>query len=641
MVGAEESAATSNLLAGYTSVSMIKEDGGKLLEAIKYPADDNLLHGAGISDGNATDTIAWGSEGGRGSDLITHTASGNVIYKEYLVGSTDGKYGEGGYQKNGNDYVNYSFSSVDLTKEDGYNKYIVVDFDFAYEGATDGLAFQVITRGNGAYWATTQQFRNLGIAADTVVHVTAVYDYSTGDSHMFVNGKFVTTVDNGALTDTGSADYEAGVTMGASEFRVGSNSSMTIYLDSLYVRSVKNATDSDSLGSAVAAKSIAGWTGNIYGAGYSTFSLPYFVKSLNANDIANNNITGSGVYVEESENNVTYVSTGNADNSPFLTIATAGSNPYLIAYCNTTTSYKGASNNLFFNANVPNTEPFTVVGEDAKGYYVVDFDVATHGNLLPEFDVSVVMRRESDKAGYPFSDELYVSHYVTEANAWSHVTIVGDIANNVAKLYINGQFVADLGLAVRNDKDSNKLANDTRVVAQGYRIELTRNNIQTDMTAGDNVAFDNFSHRLYIENGDALTAALADGNITDWADNLSGRAGEKLPVIATVNGVEYRNAKALEEALFSNEELTVEFLGQPVVPVLLHANCTVNTYGMDISKLVKLDAGCEIVSTNGNVATIKAPYAANETVVKTDKTTVLNLVKSAVEGNLLSMQAQV
>ena len=636
--GAEETYAVdkSDLLDGYTAEALTKEDGSKVTDAVKSDVAGNLLSYTTISStGGKGDEIEWGNPGGRGSEIITNTATGESMYGEfYIPDGTDVKT----FQANGNDYIQFNFEKVDNTKVAGNNQYVVVDFDFAYEGVLDGIKFEVITRGSGAYWANVQQFKNLVTTPNKFVHITAVYNYQDGSSIFFVNGAHVSTIANGALTAAGLSDRNNGVTMGTSELRIGSNSTSTFYLDNVCIRNFVNAEDSDDLADAIASGSTAGWSGNIYTADYTLPSIPYFVKSFGVTPFASNSVTNSGVYYNP-DSNVTYIATGNATDSPFITIGTAGQDdPYLIAYCNTTTSYKGSANNLFFNANVPNTDPFTVIGEGAVGYYVVDFDVATHGNYLPEFDVSVVMRRDSDKAGYPFSDEIYISSFVTASDEWAHVTIVGDIANNVAKVFINGEYVGDGGKAVRNDPaDSNKLGSDTQVVAQGFRVELTRNNIQTDMTAGDNVAFDNFSHRLYVtDNYAALTEALADNDLTDWEDNLAGRAGEKLPVIAIVNGVEYVNAKELQAALFSNETLTVEFLGQPLAPVLLHANCTINTHGMPLADLVTLDKGCEVISTSGNTVTIKAPYAANETMVKTDKTTVINLVKSDVEGNLLS-----
>ena len=328
MVGAEESTSTTSpLLNGYTaSAPLAKGEGAKLIEAIKYPAGDNLLNGAsldGTGGSNGLDTYPWSTVGGRGSDLITEP-NGNVMHREYLfapamdVGN--------GYAAEGNDYINYTFNKVDNTKVDGQNQYIVVDFDFAYEGALDAVAFQVITRGNGAYWATTAQFRNLNIPVNTFAHVTAVYNYQDGSALMFVNGELVQTIANGALTAKGLEDRNAGVTMGASEFRVGSNSLSTFYLDNLYIRDVKVAEADDQL----AGNDITAWSGNIYGAEYTLPTIPYFSGTYSVTPFNNNSINSKNFHYSASENLIYGVGTGNAGNSPFLTLAEVSTSRYSV-----------------------------------------------------------------------------------------------------------------------------------------------------------------------------------------------------------------------------------------------------------------------------------------------------------------------
>lgn len=259
--------------------SIVSADTAAILNAIKYPADDNLLSYVSISDSNSTDTIKWGQDGGRGSSLITNSDNGNVFYNEYIVGSPEGKYGKDDsgnyitYAKAGNDYVNYSFSNVNLTKEEGYNKYIIVDFDFAYQGTLDGLVFQVIPRGKNTYWPTTQQFKNLGIADGVFVHITAVYDYTTGNAYMFVNGDLYNNVTNGALNANGVTAYANGESISTYEFRVGSNSTSTIYLDNLYVRSEKLPSN-NTIATAISAGSIRAWDENVFNAEYNMTDWP-------------------------------------------------------------------------------------------------------------------------------------------------------------------------------------------------------------------------------------------------------------------------------------------------------------------------------------------------------------------------------
>ena len=642
---AEETSDVGKLLDGYTSVP--NSDGAALINAIKYTDSSkgtNLLSGAGITSTNATDTIAWGNEGGRGSDLIT-APDGNVLHKEYLVGTAMADFAA-----KGNDYINYNFTKVDNTKKDGVNEYIVVDFDFAYEGTLDGVAMQVITRGNGAYWASTQSFSGLGAAVNTFVHVTAVYEYQNGAAYYFVNNKLVKKVNNGALTAAGLTDHNNGVTMGASEFRVGSNSTSTFYLDNLYVRNFENSTASDDLATVLSDSNIASWSKNVYTSSYTLPEYPYFAESFSVETFTDNKFADPAAHdlaatVNGDKNILGYVATGNDTNSSFITLGQVlAADPYVVAYCNTTTNSKPSSgNNLFINANASTNPAYTVVGsaDELKAYYVIDFDVASYGNVLPDFDVSVIQRRTSDGAGYPFSDEIYVDGLVKETGAWAHITIIGDIHNNVAKVYLNGKYVGDNGLAVRNSNESNKLANDTQVKAMGFRIELTRNNVQVNMHEGDNVAFDNFSQRVYTDGNDALKAALADGNITDWAGYTNGRAGEMLATIAKVNGTSYSNTNELEKALYSNEQLNVEFMATPFTPVNLRANATVNTHGLGINNLVTFDPVCSEYQQNGNRFTVTAPFSENkvETSINYSSATtadqdVIPILKSGIAGNL-------
>ena len=342
------------------------------------------------------------------------------------------------------------------------------------------------------------------------------------------------------------------------------------------------------------------------------------------------------------DNRINGISTGNNGQSSFLTIANGeGENPWIVAYANKNYSGKPSSNNnLYINANTSNSAPFTVSGAGTKGYYVVDFDVATHGEMLPGFDISVAMRRASDGSGFPFSGEIYIGNYITEKDAWTHVTILGDLKNNITKIYLNGEYVSDSVYAFNADQ----LSGDTQLVAQGFRIELTRNNIQTDVLAGQNAAFDNLAHRLFIDNSAELEAALSDGDITDWSAYTAGRGGELLPVVATVDGAEYRNFSNVSHAFNTNDTVDVEFLAQPLVPVEICANAKINTNGMDYTKLFKLIGGCKLEKVDGNIVTTSAPFVSNYVEQQPDFSgysansanvpTIYNATKGDAKGNL-------
>ena len=366
-----------------------------------------------------------------------------------------------------------------------------------------------------------------------------------------------------------------------------------------------------------------------------------FVKSFEAVDYNGKSIN-NGTTIAKSTvagNRVTSISTMNASDSAFISIAQGVTdNPYLIAYANRDVNEQITSgNNLAFSVGTATSDPFTVVGEDAVGYYVVDFDVATHGNLLPDFDVSVVLRRATDGSGYPFSDEIMVGNFITATDEWSHVTIIGDIANNVAKVYVNGVYAGDGGKAVRNDvSNANQLNGQTEVKALGFRVEFTRNNIKASFSEGDNATFDNFAHRLYINDYSALAAAVAKGDITGWEGYTAGRGGELMPVVATVDGVEYRNFNDLSKAFSTNDVVNVDFLAEPFVPVSLCANAVINTNGMDADDLFSLTSECEIQSVNGNIVTTTSPFVSNYGESAITPANAAKVVKYSHPDNILS-----
>ena len=374
-----------------------------------------------------------------------------------------------------------------------------------------------------------------------------------------------------------------------------------------------------------------------------------FEPSMKITKLSGNQTSSSGSNYKSnvSGNRVTGISVGNTSDSSFITMAEGeGENPWIVAYANK--SYSGSpsgGNNLYISAGTSNSDPFTVIGAGAKGYYVIDFDIATHGDMLPGFDISVPMRRASDTSGFPFSDEIYVGGYVTEKDAWTHVTLLGDIKNNVVKVYLNGEYVGDAdGVAVRTNNDSGVLANDTKVVAQGFRIEFTRNNAAVNVVQGQNVAFDNLAHRLFIEGGAELETALSDGDITDWSAYTNGRGGELLPTVAVVDGVEHRNFSNVNKAFNSNDTVNVEFLALPIAPIELCANANINTNGMDYTKIFTPVSGCKIESVDGNFVKTSAPFVSNyqETNVvfsgynasSANIPSIYNATKGNAEGNL-------
>ena len=292
-----------------------------------------------------------------------------------------------------------------------------------------------------------------------------------------------------------------------------------------------------------------------------------------------------------------------------------------------------------------------VVGS-TTAYYVVEFDIASHGHYLPYIDVSVMLRNTSTGGGFPFSDNINIGQYLNPSEQWSHVTLVGDFANNIVNVYIDGVYVGhgedtargQNGLAYR---PAQLVSGETQVTFKGVRIDLGLSSEVHTLTAGQNVMFDNFSQKTYADSTAAgdLVAANNAKNISAWSEYKTGRGGEQLPPIAVLSGTVKRNTAVLESAIsacvLEGTSAKVTFYQEPFGPVGFYGVGSVDTRGTDISKLVKYDPN-STVNTNGDVVSIIAPmYSQTQAHNTSNVSTIISDIKYNVSGNLFSTMQHV
>ena len=297
---------------------------------------------------------------------------------------------------------------------------------------------------------------------------------------------------------------------------------------------------------------------------------------------------------------------GNVQDIISVAETVAGDDSYIIFFANKSGAVD--KQNPFYQLNLEGA-PNISVEAGSTAYYVIDFDIASHGRAFSYLDVSVMLRRVSDGGGFPFSVNVSLLDYIDDKSVWSHVTIVGDIAANEVHLYVNGEYKNTAGYAYNEEQ----LSGNKELSPKGIRVDLALSSGKYEFDKGDNVALDNFSERIYTEVGltDGLDAAVASGDIDSWSGYVSGSAGKNLPVIAKVGGVEYTTETALKRAFNTNDYLDIEFFGVPLFPIALNANSTINTHGMDIDSLVELASTCKLESVEGNIVTTSAPFTPN------------------------------
>ncbi len=293
-------------------------------------------------------------------------------------------------------------------------------------------------------------------------------------------------------------------------------------------------------------------------------------------------------------------------------------------------TYATNPNNAFFSGDVATADYATFnVGEGASGYYVFDLDLATYGDILPLLDIDFVVRNndattnDSGESNNNHSDAhpggLVVDSFVNNLEAWNHLTFVGDIAANKVYVYANGKLVSSSTEAYSATKVA--AVGGTEVVVKGFRIEVGRNfntgygNKQV-RTIGENFLFDNGAIRFYdnAESANGLAEAIANDDITSWANYTNGRGGELLPELITINGETYRNANLANRVLTNNEPVTAELVNHTFTPLKVHANGTINTNGFE-NAFVALE-GCTFTQ-EGNIIKSTAPFIASDAGVYT------------------------
>ena len=643
MVGAEEET------PAYTSV---EASFASMLD-LKYNAEDNLI----ISITRPTATAnGWNGEGARQAHIVTNTATGESWYREWFEGDKFLLAGGEPAGTGGNEYIQYNFTKQTLTYEEGFHEYIIVDMDLAYKAktatiwdktkyvSTANMKQEVIGRSSaGTSWATVQNYKDFGLG-DGFKHVTSVYDYTSGNAYIFVNGKLATTYANGALTAAVKNAYLSGTNVEVSEWRIGSNSADEMNIANPYVRYTKMANAEDTLATAISSGDLSAWGANIYDSNYVIPTPYWFVKTADHAVVENyiNKINDTTATVIDNTVAGNYYagassSIGNGVDSLAAMQTVADDLTYVTFYA--PNDGKIEKKNVFWQFNTLNA-PNVSIATGSSAYYVVDFDIATHGVALPYIDISVMLRRVSDGGGFPFSPNVNVAPYINPNGEWNHVTIVGDLGANKCYVYVNGEYAETLDYAY----NASQISGNTELSPKGIRVDLGLSAETYDLEAGQNIALDNFAERVYTDaaSSNGLAAAVAQGNLNGWANHTNGNAGRALPVIATVNGVAYNNSTKLATALVSNEKLNVEYFSLPFIPATLQATATIKTNGFDMAKLFTLAPTCEIKSNEDGIIKTYAPFAENRVVEEVtipggvNIPSVYNAIKYNVAGNLLS-----
>ena len=243
----------------------------------------------------------------------------------------------------------------------------------------------------------------------------------------------------------------------------------------------------------------------------------------------------------------------------------------------------------------------------STGYYVIEADVASESELINAFTLNPVIGWSGSAGSSDRIDNdnnIPLSNFDLGGGDWHHYVIVGDLAANVAYHFVDGKLAATAKTAYKTA---------TYVEGRPYFLDSVRVNIggSVEVTPGSTICLDNVAVRVF-DSDDSLKAAVAAQDLTKWDKAITATKAEKLPALASVNGVEYSSASLASTALSGYTSVEAEILREHAGIITVNGDATVETNGIT-SALVAAD-GVK-VTTNGTVNTYDAPFKASSQVI--------------------------
>ncbi|MBQ9084890.1 MAG: hypothetical protein IJY24_04460, partial [Clostridia bacterium] len=360
---------------------------------------------------------------------------------------------------------------------------------------------------------------------------------------------------------------------------------------------------------------------------------------INTNGLVTNFVAGEGATFDTSVENIItatipYIPAyGTADATGAGSAILAGSSVVAGGVANWSPTIDGVATELLEDwevlpttggdsyLKVSPTMDFTIVGQNPfygisvgkelslNGYYVVDFDIATEGEYI-NMSINPTIRNLDENGStiggkYPDGMNIYFKDFLAPSNQWTHVTAIGDMANNVMYLFIDGELAnAAFGHAYRTDA-GNYLGGRLRFDSIRFNLGGNGNQIKDN----ESVLLNNLDVRLY-GNGEKATfdAAVAAESLAGWSGNQY-KGNEQLPGIITIDKAPYGNSIVASEALSVEGETpyNVAFKADFEYPVTIGASAIVDTNNIGAYEIF---AGAPVeTEVEGEMAIIYAPIA--------------------------------
>ena len=286
------------------------------------------------------------------------------------------------------------------------------------------------------------------------------------------------------------------------------------------------------------------------------------------------------------------------------------------------------------NANTPlklNTDRTSITNAaDYKlgehKYIVFDQDIYTESSFINVYNGFNLRSSSNDALS---ATAVYAESLEVTAGKWHHITYIGEISTGHSYLFIDGDFVGKVEQGLYDEAALEKCSDYKEMVLGSFRTmqvageNKTGQNLTPDMSA----AADNFCLRWADDDGIVafITALNSDSTLklSEWSGSIHNTEhSEEIPVIATVDGVDYYDTVSLTNALTADYSDTkvrnVVFYRDFVGTVSIDSRAIVNTTCVGETSDLVYAEGCTVT-----------PDADNEKIITVDWPIVSSVVGTA------------
>ncbi len=221
---------------------------------------------------------------------------------------------------------------------------------------------------------------------------------------------------------------------------------------------------------------------------------------------------------------------------------------------------------------------------DIPTYVVYEFDIATESEAVA-LDITPNVRTSagdvSNNGTYLDSTALMLEG--VETFKFHHLTIVHDYSSNEMHVYLDNELVTSSTL-MNATKYSDWLAGTLAPVCSGIKLQahssykFGNGDAVTPLKVGQNLFIANAYSKTHTGDSTAdLAAAIAEGNLSAWSGNRFNESYNlpKLPVLATVDGIECTTVAEIEALCSGSEAKTIELMRD--ADVTINVSCAAHT----------------------------------------------------------------